>query len=614
MPAPDGDPGGQTAQPGRGGLSHSLAARLVLLLLGGMAVTFAVMGWTIISQHRAHLESAAWSSADRASDIIERSATYSMMRNDRDGLLHIIDTIAAEPGVVGIRIYNQEGRISHSSQTGEEGTLVALESGTCAGCHASGTPLARMDRHDRFRIEVLPEGERVLGVINPIENHENCSSAACHAHPPGQKILGLLETRLSLAPADAALAEGSGRMVGSMLLAAAFISLVSGAFVYRVVHRPVKRLTAATRRLSRGELGFQIRMRRADELGELAGSFNRLSVLLKEARDESDSWARTLEERVEEKSRELQQAHDHVVHVEKMASLGKLAATVAHEINNPLSGILTYARLIRRWVQDPASRERQQEAIVQSLVEIETESRRCGEIVKNLLMFSRSAPVNFEPVDLNALILRCVKLVNHKMELAAIEPHLRLDEKLPDVVCDRAQVEQIVLALVVNAIEAMPRGGSLEVSTAPGGEIGWARFEVSDDGPGIPADQIDRLFEPFFTTKDKIGGVGLGLAVSREIVSRHGGHLFVTSDPGSGTTFTVELPPRAAIPADEPGHPQEAHGGAKPVVSLPFNGESDRGGNREAAVNNCKQTDYSGVATGSAPPWRGPAGTQGGRQ
>jgi len=415
-----------------------------------------------------------------------------------------------------------------------------------------------MRREDRFSIDTLPGGERVLGVINPIENHESCWSASCHAHPPNRKILGVLQTTLSLAQADAALAKGNTSMATSMLLAALVIAILSGAFVWRVVHRPVHALKEGTARLSRGDLGYQIELRRRDDLGELADSFNSMSRLLKEARDEADAWASTLETRVEEKGRELQLAHDQVVHAEKMASLGKLAATVAHEINNPLSGILTYAKLLTRWIERSDTGKLDREGMIQSLHEIETESRRCGEIVRNLLMFSRSSPMNIEPADLNAVVSRCIRLIAHKLELAGVQLDLRLDENLSPIPCDAAQIEQVVLALAVNAIEAMPRGGNLTLKTGLAGEPRQAEIQVEDDGAGISPEALERLFEPFFTTKEAGSGVGLGLAVSRQIVQRHGGEIAVRSEPGRGTTFTVRLPlARAArTPASGARHPE----------------------------------------------------------
>jgi len=231
--------------------------------------------------------------------------------------------------------------------------------------------------------------------------------------------------------------------------------------------------------------------------------------------------------------------------VEKMASVGKLAAVVAHEINNPLAGILTYAKLLKKWLdRGEMDKGRQQEA-AQCLDLIAGESRRCGDIVKNLLTFSRTAPLNVASTELNAVVDRCVRLVQHQLEMNGIELQLDLAGDLPMVQCDAAQIEQVVLALVMNAIDAMPRGGNLWLRTRMLPLQGKVQIEVRDDGTGISPDILPRLFEPFLTTKETGHGVGLGLAVSRGIVERHSGTIEVQSQLDKGTTFTVTLPVNA---------------------------------------------------------------------
>ncbi len=547
--------GGQEAgkTPGRWQpMRRSLGLRLGLILLGFVAATFALLGFVTTRHHRQHLEAATLLSAERFSDLIERSTTYCMLRNDREGLYHIIETIAGEPEVVRIRIFNREGRISLSTEPTEEDEYVDQQAEACYACHASEEPLTRLDRPDRFRIYTAPDGERVLGIINPIQNQPSCSDAACHAHPPDQNILGVLDTSLSLARADADLAGDLRELLWYTLAAAGAISLLTACLVLWMVHRPVKALKDGTERLARGDLGFQIDLESRSELGELAASFNAMSRELRDARAEITAWTETLEQRVEEKSRELQAAHDHVVHVEKMASIGKLAATVAHEINNPLSGILTYAKLLRKWLDRGEWAEARQEEIRGPLQLIETESKRCGDIVKNLLRFARAAPMNLGWTNLNSVMERCVRLVEHQLDLAGVQLHIDLDRDLPDVYCDPGQVEQVFLALVMNATEALPRGGNIWLRTRVVPDAGEVRIDVRDDGVGIAQEILPQIFEPFFTTKEGGRGVGLGLAVSRGIVERHGGRIEVTSDPGRATTFTVSFRIDGGIPQAPP--------------------------------------------------------------
>jgi len=522
-------------------LGNTLSARLIVLLLAGMVVIFALLGYLNIRLHRRHLEAASLVSAERMSDVVQQATTYHMLRNDREALYQSITTMASEPGVVRIRIFNQEGRISFSSDASEVNTYVDKRGEACYACHAQAQPLTKLNRPDRFRI-FKPSGHRVLGIITPIENQPSCSTAACHAHPAEQQVLGVLDTNVSLARADANLRESSLRMGAYTTLAVVLIAVLTGLFVWRVVHIPVKKLTAGTQRLTHGQLGYQLDIVSRDELGELALSFNQMSRQLREAREEADAWAQSLEARVDEKSRELKHAHQAVMQSEKMASIGKLAATVAHEINNPLAGILTYAKLLRKWLdRDGWSAERRDE-VRGSLELIECESRRCGEIVRNLLTFSRSSPMNLQWVDLNQVIDRCVRLVQHQTELNNVQLQPQMAEELPQVQCDAAQIEQLLLALIMNAVDALPHGGNLWVRSRMVPEIGAVQLEVQDDGVGIPESILPNLFEPFFTTKEKGHGVGLGLAISKGIVERHRGRIDVDSKPGQGTRFTITLP------------------------------------------------------------------------
>ena len=526
-------------------LTRSLSAKLITLLLASMVAIFALLGYLNIRLHRQHLEAATLTSAERVSDVIKRNATYYMLRNDREGLYHMIQTIADEPGMVKVRIFDQDGRISYSTDPQEVSHVVDKGAEACYGCHAQSQPLVRLDRPDRFRIYRNGGGKRVLGIITPIENQPSCHNAACHAHPAGQQILGVLDTNLSLAKADAQLAEGNTRTLAYTVAAMLMVAWLSWLVIVRMVGKPIHALTRGTMRLSQGDLGYQIEVSSQDEVGDLAQSFNDMSLQLRAANEEIVAWARTLEDRVEEKTRELKNAHDHVLHVEKMASVGKLAAVVAHEINNPLAGILTYAKLLKKWLdRGEMDKGRQQEA-AQCLDLIAGESRRCGDIVKNLLTFSRTAPLNVASTELNAVVDRCVRLVQHQLEMNGIELQLDLAGDLPMVQCDAAQIEQVVLALVMNAIDAMPRGGNLWLRTRMLPLPGKVQIEVRDDGTGISPDILPRLFEPFLTTKESCHGVGLGLAVSRGIVERHSGTIEVQSELGKGTTFTVTLPVNA---------------------------------------------------------------------
>jgi two-component system NtrC family sensor kinase len=521
---------------------RSLSAKLISLLVLIMLVVFALLGYLTTRLHRQHLEAATLTSAERVSDVIKRSTSYYMMHNDREGLYQVMATMANEPGMVRVRIFDREGQISYSSTPLEISHVVDKNAEACYGCHAQSQPLSKLNRPDRFRIYRDAAGQRVLAVITPIENRAECSNAACHAHPATQQILGVLDTHLSLARTDTQLAESSWRLIAYTGLALAAIACLSWLFVLWLVNEPMKRLKAGTRELMDGNLGFQIHVQSDDEAGELAESFNRMSLQLRSANEEIVAWAKTLEDRVDQKTRELKRAHDHVLHVEKMASIGKLAAVVAHEINNPLAGILTYAKLLRKWLERGDAATTKKADAEQCLDLIASESRRCGELVKNLLTFSREAPMNIETTDINVVVDRALRLVRHQFELTSVQLEEKLADNLPRVQCDPAQIEQVVLALIMNALDAMPKGGNLWLTTRLAASATDYEICVRDDGTGIPPEILSQMFEPFLTTKETGKGVGLGLAVSKSIVERHGGAIVVESELGKGTTFTVTLP------------------------------------------------------------------------
>ncbi|PYX41831.1 MAG: hypothetical protein DMG83_22785 [Acidobacteria bacterium] len=523
-------------------LTHSISAKLISLLLLVMLGIFGLLGYLNIRLHRQHLEAATLASAERVSDVIKRSTSYYMLRNNREGLYHAMATMADEPGMVRVRIFDREGNISYSSDPSEVGHAVDKSAEACYGCHAQSQSLEHLNRPDRFRIYRDASGQRILGVITPIENQPSCSNAVCHAHPASQKILGVLDTNLSLAKTDAQLAQSSWRMLAYTMFALLDISLLTWLFVWRLVGQPLKHLKDGTSELAGGNLGYQLEVDSTDEAGELASSFNRMSLQLRAANEEIVAWAKTLEDRVDQKTRELKRAHEHVLHVEKMATIGKMAAVVAHEINNPLSGILTYAKLLKKWIQRGEAETSKKNDAEQCLDLIADESRRCGDLVKNLLTFSHTSPMNVQTTDLNTVVDRSVRLVAHQLELNGVELHLDLPSNLPAIQCDPGQIEQVLLALIMNAIDAMPRGGNLWVGTRMGEEIDELAIEVRDDGSGIPPEILPHIFEPFLTTKETGKSVGLGLAVSQNIIEGHRGRVDVHSEVGKGTTFTVTLP------------------------------------------------------------------------
>jgi two-component system NtrC family sensor kinase len=531
-------------------ITSTLSFRLYLVLL--LSVLFLFAGYSTLTnelQSRA-MEDQLRDGASRAGDMIRHSLFTSMLLNERDLTHSIISLLGTEPDVDAVRIYNKDGRIMFSNDSAEIGTTVDLEAEACYACHASAQPLTAVPTPERSRLYEREDGSRVLGLIIPVRNEEGCWNSACHAHSSDQSVLGVLDVQMSLSSADATLARARHQTLLLLLGGVVLVGVVLALVVYRGIHVPTRMLRSGTMALADGDLDYRIEMHRTDELGALARSFNRMAENLRQADAELRSWSSTLEERVQRKTEELEEVSRQMIQVEKSASLGKMAATVAHEINNPLSGILTTAKLLERKMTRLLQEGDERERVLENLDLIRSESTRCGNIVRDLLTYARESRTEFQECHLNQIVQRAVRLMEHHTEVEGIDTQIGLFLKDDRVVCDAEQITQILIALMINAVEAMPTGGHLRLKTWDDPTVGSHRvyLSVGDSGVGIPADLEDRIFDPFFSTKQEAKGVGLGLAVVYGIVQRHGGTISVESDPGLGTTFTVELlrrPPEA---------------------------------------------------------------------
>jgi two-component system NtrC family sensor kinase len=285
-------------------------------------------------------------------------------------------------------------------------------------------------------------------------------------------------------------------------------------------------------------------VRSRDEVGQLAASFNAMSRSLAEAHAENRGLLDGLERKVEERTAALKEAQRQVVETEKLASLGQLSASIAHEINNPLSGILTFSRLLIKNLEEGPVGEPTRHASIKSLKLIARETERCRVIVRNLLDFARSKPPEVKEVDLDEVFREALSLTAHKLELTgiAVESSLSGEARLAG---DFGQLRQALVNLVLNACDAMPQGGRLRVGTRvrEGGEL---EAEVRDSGCGIPPEALQKVFDPFYTTKEM--GTGLGLPVVRGVAEKHGGRIEIESEPGAGTAVRLILPARRAAP------------------------------------------------------------------
>lgn len=523
-------------------ITSSLSFKLFLLL--SSSILFLLVVFLVISgrQQRRQLESLVRNEALRTGDLIRQSLHVSMLRNERDRTYTMIRLFGAEPGVEAIRIYNKRGEIKFSSDQAEIGASVDLQAEACYVCHATAEPLSAVPTTERARLYEKNGSYRVLGLINPIYSTGGCVAAGCHTGD--ESILGVLDVQMSMQSVDQALAA-SGRRALAIGIAIIVVSmLLMAAVVYRAVHVPTKKLRHGTNELARGNLDVVIDLNRSDELGALAASFNDMAGSLRAADSELRTWSRTLEDRVRDKTEQLERLHQQMIQVEKATSLGKMAATVAHELNNPLSGILTSAKLVARQLGTQLPDGPDKTRTLENLDLVRSEAMRCGNIVRDLLTYARGSAGRFEAAHLHELVNRAVKLVVHHLELASVRVQTDLTLDDDRISCDHEQLVQALLALLINAVESMPGGGSLAVRTyaSPGTPGSHVCISVGDTGVGIPESVQDRIFDPFFSTKNATKGVGLGLAVVYGIVQRHEGTIAVRSTVGVGSVFTLELP------------------------------------------------------------------------
>ena len=307
-------------------------------------------------------------------------------------------------------------------------------------------------------------------------------------------------------------------------------------FITSGITRPLREMAAATGKIAEGDLSIELSSKSKDEIGRLAQSFNHMLMRLKQARKELEDYGRVLEEKVEERTRELTQMQDHLIQSEKLASMGQLSASIAHEVNNPLSGALIYNQLIAKKI---SRGEFDREAILNYLSKMEHELSRSTKLIRSLLDFSVQSEPKFKEVNVNEVLNRALELGIHagSKENTRVEKDL---QPLPTFMVDPDQLEQVFVNLIMNALQAMPAGGKLTLRTFL--ENRELKIAVRDTGCGIPPENLTKIFTPFFSTKKEVKGVGLGLSVSYGIIQGLKGRIEVESKVGEGTTFTVCLP------------------------------------------------------------------------
>ena len=550
-------------------MPHHLAQRLVVPLTIIVVAVAAFSGlYTIAGEERQMLRMMT-EGADQLSRSITSATWHAMLADRRHDAYQVMQTIAQKQGIDHIRILNRNGVLTYSTKPEEITHQKDRGLETCSSCHLSALPLQQMDLAGRSQILRRPGGRRSLDMVTPISNEPSCSQAECHAHPSAVKVLGLLDVRLSLATMDSELTTMKVRVLVRVLVEIGLISLFIVLFTRRFVSRPILQLVDSAQAISQMDLDRPVHITDgSDEISRLARAFELMRESLKSAHGEILKFTQTLESKVEERSRQLQAAQQKLQTNDRLASLGTLAASVAHEINNPVAGVLNLSMLMQRILRDDGIPAGRVPEFRKYLSQVTNETSRVGHIVSDLLSFSRRGKPQRSPADLNRLVKTTVSLVDHKLKLANITLDLKLAENLPGVHCDGGQIQQVVLNLVLNAAESMQSRGSgvVTVVTAPGDDGQSVKLSVRDTGEGIPTEILPRIFDPFFTTKSDGKGVGLGLAVSYGIVHAHNGEIEAKSVVGKGTIFTVSLPLQPSLLQPEP---LQVRGSTPPVESNP---------------------------------------------
>jgi two-component system NtrC family sensor kinase len=555
-PPPPPESGGRpvhdvlVAVPFRHRLSTKLLGMSAVLALAALAAL-----WFAERRMQGDLVAQLERSTALLGDAIQASAHEAMLRAQPEHAWAAMAAIGGLEGVDRVRVLDKSGRVVFSTAPLDVGTTVAKTGSACAACHGDRQqPLSRAPPEERA--EVLEDGRgRVLAMTSPIYNSRACATADCHVHPPGRQVLGLLELRVGLGHLEAnVLAFRRGFVLvlaGAVVVLAALLYLFGRAEVVE----PVAALVEGTRRVARDELDVEIRVHSRGELGLLATSFNEMTRALRRLEDDLTGVLAGLEQQVEARTADLKAAQETLVRAEKLSSLGKLSASIAHEINNPLAGILTFAKLVSRTLAEGPPDDTRRAALQKNLALVEREAQRCSNIVKNLLDFARERAIQPKPFDPRAAIEEALSLLANQAHTQGVLVELQL-QPVPNVLADFGQLRQAFLNIAINACEAMGPAGRLRVSTRE--RDGAVEIEFADTGPGIPPERLSKIFDPFFTTKEK--GTGLGLSVVYGIVDRHGGTVDVESKPGEGTTFTIRLPIAATRP--EPARAASISGAA----------------------------------------------------
>jgi two-component system NtrC family sensor kinase len=512
-------------------------------------VSVAALSWLLIRGQREQALQEAIHGSQNLAEIIHLSLDHEMRLNRREELRTTMRSVS-ELDIVAVRIYNKHGAIAYSSVGEEVGEVVDIGSDACVACHAGPVPVADLHPEDRSRIYTAADGSLLLGTIRVIRNEAACAGSGCHLPPDEQNVLGVLDVIADMEPHQARVADATRNAILFSLVAVGLITGILYFLIGRGVRQPIDAMIEATRRVATGGATLPVPRGASYEIGILAASFNELVEGLSSSRFQTEAWANTLANKVQETARDLREAQFQVAHAEKLSSVGLVAAGIAHELNSPLMAIITFTHLVRGALAADAPEQ-------EDLQMIEREANRCAAIIRQLLDYSRkqSQQPDTEPCRLQDTLEDAADLLKIEAQNANVTLDLDVPEDLPEVDANPVQLMQVFVNLLLNAVQAMPDGGTITIraevvereehrndALPPHRGTHLVKTTVEDTGTGIPADSLHKVFDPFFTTKAVGKGSGLGLSVSLGLVRGYRGTILADSDGHSGTRFTVLLP------------------------------------------------------------------------
>jgi two-component system NtrC family sensor kinase len=535
-------------------MPKTLKVKIALYLAVGLAVVLALYTVLMMRQQRQDLLDTAVTHVMQLSDAIIRSTHFMMLQNQPYYVHRIIADVARDKDIDRVRIFSKNGTVIDSTHAPEVGLVVDRKAEGCISCHQTEPPRERFGEGDRARIFSTADGKRMVGVMQVIRNEPSCERAGCHAQVSQQPVLGVVDIVYSLEKIDRTIRSSALRIAEFSLVFVLLAATCVGVLVHRLVYLPLRDLETGARQLASGNLDEAIPVRSTDEFGQVAGSFNIMTTALRESQLQLREAASTLEQKVRDRTRQLRAAEAEAAQREKLAAVGLLASGVAHEINNPLTGVLTFSHLLRQKMPDGSAEAEDMDLVIR-------ETKRCASIIRRLLDFARRKTPEMKFTNLNAMIQDVVRFIDRAAHLQDTAIEIDLDPDLPCVWVDEDQMKQVVMNMLVNAQHATERGGSIAIrsrqcpaaaGTDPGAEpVDMVEISIIDTGCGIPEQDLQRIFDPFFTSKGVGKGTGLGLSVSHGIVAAHGGSIKVESTVGKGSAFRVYLP-IAASPQAQP--------------------------------------------------------------